>query len=142
MKSIDTNQTSWSKCETGALGRYAERQKSRIMKRRVAKVVSVAAVCLISVLAWSAFGPQMNASMEPSYGGIVCSKVKAAAKAHLAGTLDQITDQKINLHLNQCPKCLSYMQQLGSTQARKTSLPSNRERSVSKTSYLIESQVR
>ncbi len=142
MTSIETNQTSWSKCETGSLGRYAERQKSRIVKRRIAKVVSVAAFCLISVLAWSAFGPQMNATMEPSYGGIVCSKVKASAKAHLAGTLDQITDQKIVLHLKQCPTCLTFMQQLGNTQARETSLPSNRERSVSTKSSLIEPQVR
>ena len=123
MTTHENRQSSWKECGPGTLGIYANRQKSRILKGRMVGAGSVASICLLVALAWNTLLPQTTVntkpktSMEPNYGGIVCSSVKAVAKAHLAGTLDTETNQKIELHLQECLLCRAYMEQLGNVQA-------------------------
>ena len=123
MTTTENRRDSWTECGPGTLGIYANRQKSRILKQRLVGVGGVASICLLALLAWNSFmpgttvKPNTKTSMEPNYGGIVCSSVKAVANAHLAGTLDAETSQKIELHLQECPLCRAFMEQLGNLQA-------------------------
>ena len=136
MNTLENRQDNWKKCSPGTLGLYANRQKLRILKRRMVGAGSVASICLLVALTWKTFLPQTteNANseilMEPNYGGIVCSSVKAVAKAHLVGTLDAETTQKIEHHLQECALCRAFMEQLGNVQAGRSGYRTNRERNV------------
>ena len=78
----------------------------------------ILSVCLVSVLAWNVLLPQTtNSYQELNYGGIVCSKVKALGKAHLAGSLDSKTSQMIERHLDKCGVCRSFVEQIRNRQA-------------------------
>ena len=137
MSTLENRQDGWKECGPGTLGLYANRQKLQILKRRLLGVGSVASICLLVALTWKTFLPQTteNANSEilrePNYGGIVCSSVKAVAKAHLVGTLDAETTQKIEHHLQECALCRAFMEQLGNVQASKSSFHTYHERNVS-----------
>ena len=118
MIEINTSEDDWKECQPGAMSRFAVRQRSRILRSRLALTGGIVSVCLISVLAWIAFVPQTtNAYKEPNHGGIACSKVKKMAKAHLAGSLDSKTSQMIERHLDKCGVCRSFVEQIRNRQA-------------------------
>ena len=137
MTKLETRQESWKECGPGSLGHYAKQQKIQILKRRLVRLGGVASICLLAAMTWSVFLPRSNDKtgtktvMEPNYGGIVCSSVRAIAKSHLSGTLDAETTQKIELHLQECPLCRGFMEQLGNVQASKSSFHAYHGRNVS-----------
>ena len=137
MTTLETRQDNWTECRPGTLGHYAIREKRQILKRRLIVAGSVASVCLMVALTWNVFvhpttdNSNPGVSKEPNYGGIVCSSVKAVAKAHLAGTLDAETSQKIGLHLQECPRCRAFMEQLGNARADNARHRNYHERTVS-----------
>ena len=129
----DTSPNGWSECEPGSLGRFAILEKSRVRNRRVTKMVGFTAILALCFVAWNTFWPSLSTSIEPNYGGIVCTKVLNNAKAHLAGTLDKPTSSKIDLHLKQCPRCLVVINQMRSAQASSVHLQAVRQRYVATT---------
>ena len=112
MSEINTSQNDWTACQPGALGRFASRQKSRNLRAKITLAGGMVSVCLLCVFAWNLFFPPTSSYKEPNYGGIVCSKVKAMGKAHLAGSLDEQTSRKIERHLTECGVCRSFMDRI------------------------------
>ncbi len=132
MTEIKTGWEDWNECLPGALSGFAGRQRSRILRRRMALAGGIVSVCLMSILAWNVFLPEAtNSSTEPNYGGIMCSQVKAMGKAHLAGSLDKKTSQKIDRHLAECAVCRSFVEQIRNGQARTSNSKTHRARFVS-----------
>jgi predicted anti-sigma-YlaC factor YlaD len=52
---------------------------------------------------------------EPSYGGIICSKVRASADAYAKGELSANVQHQIRQHLSRCGPCRAFYQSLGLT---------------------------
>jgi hypothetical protein len=53
--------------------------------------------------------------LEPSYGGITCSKVTARADAYRKGELSAKVQDQIRQHLSKCGPCRAFYQRLGLT---------------------------
>ena len=87
----ETSNQDWNDCKPGTLAQFAVREQSRIRVRRIRQTVGIASVAVVAVFVLMTVLPHIGTLLEPNYGGIVCSKVKASATSYLAGTLDQDT---------------------------------------------------
>jgi hypothetical protein len=58
---------------------------------------------------------------EPNYGGVTCSIVRANAMDYMSGTTPDTLTEKIRLHLEQCPECRSYWDEMSAPQMQQTS---------------------
>jgi len=100
----------WQPCqgEISDLGAGLRRhRRTQTMQRRAALTAGVIAFAFAGFFV---FGNRPQ--LEPSYGGIVCSRVQSLAEAYVAGELDDQTTEKVRLHLEQCGPCRGQIEQM------------------------------
>jgi len=101
----------WEPCSPGELRRLARRlgrrRQRRNFLRSAAVVAAVAATGGVALWLWA------DNPLEPSYGGITCSKVKARADAYRKGELSADVCDRIRQHLARCGPCCAFYRNLG-----------------------------
>ncbi len=107
-----TNQTKWRSCQPGELQLLAQRRlaaERRAFLMRSGGIIGSAVLMIGGVyVGYSAMRPME----EPTFGGIVCSKLRAIASEYARGQLSSELRQQISTHLSLCESCQTYMKNM------------------------------
>lgn len=101
----------WQPCPDGMLSQCALRHSRRLARRRFL-VAGLGCGALLAV----AIGLRThftNSPLEPNYGGIVCSQVRANLAAYKAGTIKSSIRDRIVKHVRLCPICRDLLAKSG-----------------------------
>lgn len=109
----------WPACQGGEVGQLVRKLQSRQNARLIRRRVSAVVLLLVAVSAGYYFIAAGPAS-EPSYGGIVCSRIHELAPKYMAGDLDPQTAARIEKHLEQCENCQQWMREMMPNAPRQT----------------------
>lgn len=100
----------WITCPQGELNRLANRLRSR--RRRMHTAMAGAALLLLLVVGFGVW------SLRPSeeqynFAGITCKRVQSLAMAYSEGTLAADLRDRVNAHIDQCPRCHDRFREMG-----------------------------
>ncbi|MCA9103278.1 MAG: zf-HC2 domain-containing protein [Planctomycetales bacterium] len=99
----DDDATEWAPCRDGELRRMIAHNRTARLNRALARGVSTGAVVLVLLGGWVIFDRGVKTSREP--GGIDCAAVRDNFAAYTSDKVTPEMRQRINEHLEGCPKC-------------------------------------
>lgn len=106
----DSRNELWSPCCGGEIGRLVDRLHRRRRLRRLRRIAGPVALLLVAaVLVYSAMAPRQP---ERVVAGMNCRETRQHAEEYIAGELDEEAEERVRLHLADCPSCEKYIEDL------------------------------
>jgi len=104
MNSTKNDQSEWTDCQPGDVGRLVNQMRSTSRRQQVRELAIITTASLLFVaagLAWYGVG----VGAEPTYGGIACSEVMEFAREFVMGELGPEQAARVKEHLVHCKDC-------------------------------------
>jgi hypothetical protein len=106
----------WDSCPAGTLNACAHKLKGRRRRRAMTRAIGMAliGICVVGLGAWQL---SRESTEQGHYlGGVWCGEVRANARGFAKGSLSPVLAAKIETHLQECPDCRRFMQEMRRSQ--------------------------